>query len=188
MQKTRLVCVVESSYDLAPSIPPGRSTKMPTNFKTVVFICTANYYRSRFSEYLFNALTKERGLFWRATSRGLRAWKVAAQEGPISEFAAYRLTALDVPFDRMRFPIQLSDVDLEDADLVIALKKTEHHAMMVEQFPAWADRITYWHINDLDCATADEALPICESCVRGLVERLLAEQGQSAPVESRRAA
>ena len=149
---------------------------MPTNLKTVVFICTGNFYRSRFSEYLFNALAKKHGLYWRATSRGLKAWKVAAHEGPISEFAAYRLTAMRVPFDRARFPIQLSEIDLADADLVIALKKTEHHAMMVEQFPAWADRITYWHINDLDCATADEALPICESCVKSLVTTLLAEQ------------
>ena len=150
---------------------------MSTNLKTVVFICTGNYYRSRFSEYLFNALAKERGLFWRATSRGLRA-KLAANDGPLSEFAAYRLTALDIPFDSQRFPIQLTEVDLEEADLVIALKKAEHHAMMVEQFLAWADRIAYWHVDDMDCATADEALPFCETCIETLVDKLLAEQRQ----------
>ena len=37
--------------------------------KTVLFICTANYYRSRFSEYLFNAWAEENGLRWRAGSR-----------------------------------------------------------------------------------------------------------------------
>ena len=31
-----------------------------TPFKTVVFICTGNFYRSRFSEHLFNALAKKR--------------------------------------------------------------------------------------------------------------------------------
>ena len=161
---------------------------MPTNLKTVVFICTGNFYRSRFSEYLFNALAKKNGLYWRATSRGLRTWTVGAHEGPISEFAAYRLTALDVPFDRARFPIQLSELDLEDADLVVALKKIEHHPMMLNQFPTWADRITYWHINDLDCATADEALPLCEACVKALVDRLVAEQRQEAPARLKRAA
>ena len=104
----------------------------------------------------------------------------AAGEGPISEFAAYRLTAMGIPFDGERFPIQLSEIDLADADLVVALKKAEHHAMMVEQFPAWADRITYWHVDDLDCATADEALPLCEACLKFLVETLLAEQVASA--------
>jgi protein-tyrosine phosphatase len=161
---------------------------MSSNLKTVVFVCTGNFYRSRFSEYLFNARAKERGLFWRATSRGLKAW-MAVNEGPLSEFAAYRLTALDVSFDRQRYPLQLAEVDLEDADLVVALKKTEHHAMMVERFPAWADRITYWHVDDLDCATADEALPFCETCVETLVDKLLAEQQrQQAAAQVRRAA
>ena len=82
---------------------------MPTNLRSVVFICTGNFYRSRFSEYLFNALATKSGLQWRATSRGLRTWTVGAHEGPLSEFAAYRLTALGVPFDRVRFPIQLSE-------------------------------------------------------------------------------
>jgi protein-tyrosine phosphatase len=145
--------------------------------KTVVFVCTGNYYRSRFSEYLFNALAKEGGLHWRATSRGLKAW-MAANEGPISEFAVHRLTAMGIPFDGKRFPIQLSTVDFEDADLVVAVKKAEHHPMMIEKFPDWAERITYWHIDDVDCATADEALPICESCVRHLVQTLLAEQNR----------
>ncbi len=158
---------------------------MPTKqFKTVVFICTANYYRSRFSEYLFNALAEKKGLYWRATSRGLQTWMVA-NEGPLSELAAHRLTALGVPFDGERFPIQLSEADLINAALVIAVKKGEHHAMMLEQFPKWADKIQYWHVDDLDCATADEALPICESCVEFLVKTLLAEQ--AAPLQLRRA-
>ena len=125
---------------------------MRTIPKTVVFVCTGNFYRSRFSEYLFNALAKTSGLYWNATSRGLRAWTVGSREGALSEFAAYRLTAMDVPFDAKRLPIQLSEVDLEEADLVIALKKAEHYAIMVEKFPAWADRIQYWHVDDLDCA------------------------------------
>jgi protein-tyrosine phosphatase len=146
---------------------------------TVIFICTANYYRSRFSEYLFNALAKDRGLRWRATSRGLET-RMVANEGPISEFTAYRLTAMGLPFDGKRFPIQLSEADLETADLVVAVKKAEHHAMMLEQFPKWADQIEYWAVDDLDCATADESLPVCESCVTFLVKTLLAEQERAA--------
>ncbi len=134
-----------------------------------------------------NALATKSGLYWRATSRGLRA-KTAANEGPISELAAYRLTAEGVPFDWERFPVQLSEADLRNADLVVALKKAKHyvvrrttvvlaqHPMTVERFPAWADRITDWQIDDMECATANEALPICESCVKALVDRLLAEQ------------
>ena len=153
--------------------------------KTVIFICTGNFYRSRFSEYLFNALAEDNGLRWRATSRGLKAW-MARNEGPISEFAAYRLTTLGIPFDVGRFPMQLLEADLESADLVVAVKKAERHAMMRELFPKWADRIEYWHVDDLDCATADESLPLCESRVKSLVKKLLAEQ--EAPARLRRAA
>ena len=59
--------------------------------------------------------------------------------------------------------------------------------LMVDHFPVWADRIQYWHIDDMDCATADEAgPPLCESCVKFLVETLLAEQ--ATPALFRRAA
>lgn len=139
--------------------------------KTVVFICTANYYRSRFSEHFFNALAEERGLRWRATSRGLKTWMVS-NEGPVSDLTAYRLTARGIPFDCERFPMQLTEADLENADLVIAVKEAEHRAMMEEQFPEWTDRIEYWAVDDLDCATADESLPVCEACIEALVDRL----------------
>jgi protein-tyrosine phosphatase len=144
--------------------------------KTVIFICTANYYRSRFSEHLFNALAEEKGLRWRATSRGLRTSMVTTKDGPLSDLTAYRLTALGIPFDCERFPIQLTEADLENADLVIALKEAEHRAMMEEQFPEWAGRIEYWAVDDLDCATADESLPACEACIEALVDRLAAAE------------
>jgi protein-tyrosine phosphatase len=39
--------------------------------KTVLFLCTGNYYRSRFAEVLFNSVAGTMGLPWRASSRGL---------------------------------------------------------------------------------------------------------------------
>lgn len=38
--------------------------------KTVLFLCTGNYYRSRFAEYLFNHLAEQQTLEWRAESLG----------------------------------------------------------------------------------------------------------------------
>ena len=147
--------------------------------KTVIFICTANYYRSRFSEHLFNALAEAKGLRWRATSRGLRTW-MADGYGPIASFTVERLAARGIHLNgNIRFPISLSESDLENADLVVAVKEEEHRAMMTEQFPTWADRIEYWHVDDIDCATADEALPLCESCVEALVKRLAAREQDS---------
>ena len=39
--------------------------------KTVLFLGTSNYYRSRFAEVLFNSVARKMGLPWRASSRGL---------------------------------------------------------------------------------------------------------------------
>ena len=38
--------------------------------KTVLFLCTGNYYRSRFAEELFNHEAGRAGLYWTAQSRG----------------------------------------------------------------------------------------------------------------------
>ena len=59
---------------------------------------------------------------------------------------------------------------------------------MLDQFPKWAEKIQYWHVDDMDCAPADEALPICEACLKFLVKTLLAEpRRQEAPARLRRA-
>ena len=47
---------------------------------------------------------------------------------------------------------------------------------MQEQFPDWADRIEYWAVDDIDCATPDESLPFCESCIKDLIARLAAAE------------
>jgi protein-tyrosine phosphatase len=39
--------------------------------RTVLFLCTGNYYRSRFAELLFNHLAAAKAAPWRAESRGL---------------------------------------------------------------------------------------------------------------------
>jgi protein-tyrosine phosphatase len=39
--------------------------------RTVLFLCTANYYRSRFAEFYFNSIAAAAGLPWQAESRGL---------------------------------------------------------------------------------------------------------------------
>jgi protein-tyrosine-phosphatase len=50
--------------------------------KNILFLCTGNYYRSRFAEVLFNSVAGKMGLPWQAYSRGLaleRASKTSAR-------------------------------------------------------------------------------------------------------------
>jgi protein-tyrosine phosphatase len=37
--------------------------------KTVLFLCTGNYYRSRYAEIYFNSVASKMELPWKATSR-----------------------------------------------------------------------------------------------------------------------
>ncbi|MFX7063749.1 hypothetical protein ABTH87_19020, partial [Acinetobacter baumannii] len=38
--------------------------------KKILFLCTGNYYRSRYAEEIFNHAARRKGLRWRAFSRG----------------------------------------------------------------------------------------------------------------------
>jgi protein-tyrosine-phosphatase len=148
--------------------------------RTVLFLCTGNYYRSRFAEQLFNHLAHQRGLAWRAVSRGLSnetgPWKI----GPISRFALAGLQTRGIRADEAhREPVYCEESDLCGADLVIALKEAEHRPLMTRRFPNWADRIEYWHIHDIDAALPEHALAELEELVAGLLERLAATSRQS---------
>lgn len=143
---------------------------MPTPTPEVLFICTGNYYRSRFAEAWFNHLAARDQSPWRAFSRGLHIdW---APPGLSPHTHAY-LTARDVPLDlTTRDRTALTETDLERATAVIALKETEHRPYLETQFPLWADRITYWHFHDLDVDTAEVMLPTLEKHVTAYYESL----------------
>jgi protein-tyrosine phosphatase len=138
----------------------------------VLFLCSGNYYRSRFAEYLFNSLAESDGLAWRADSRGLSVG-CAGNIGPISRYAIERLHALGISInDNPKLPRQLAETDLAESNLIIALKEAEHRPLLAALFPSWMEQIVYWHIDDLDCAEPEEALSILENEVRALVGRL----------------
>ena len=108
----------------------------------------------------------------RAALRGLMVghW---GNIGPISHFAVEGLAERGVRINgEERFPLQVTEADLAEADLVIAVKEGEHRPLMRQLFPHWADEIEYWHIDDLDCAGPGEALPVLEEHVRSLLVKL----------------
>jgi protein-tyrosine phosphatase len=137
--------------------------------KQVLFLCSANYYRSRFAENLFNWLASEVNLQWRADSSGLDLDRWGHLRG-MSSYTIHALTSRGIQINSdHRNPKRLTLPDLVNSDLVVAIKEAEHRQMMREQFPLFVDQIEYWHINDLDCALPEEALPVLENHVRALV-------------------
>ncbi len=136
----------------------------------VLFLCTGNYYRSRFAEIVFNAVAEEQRLAWRAESRGLRI--NPNNPGPISRHTIEALMAMNIAMPAVRDPLPLAEIDLRSASRVVALKEAEHRPLMAEHFPEWIDRVEFWHIHDLDCAEPADALPQLGVQVRALVKSL----------------
>jgi protein-tyrosine phosphatase len=152
-------------------------TQATTQPKRILFLCTGNYYRSRFAEIFFNWQAKQRGLQWAADSRGLAL--DGCNYGPISRYTVDRLKEQGIDYDAdQRFPLPLSEADFAAADLIVAVKEAEHRPLVAARFPAWRDRIEYWHVHDLDCATPDEAIPHLENELVQLLDRL-ATQAES---------
>jgi len=140
--------------------------------KRLLFLCTGNYYRSRYAELLFNALAPAARLPWRADSRGLNL-AGAGNVGPISPFAAQRLQRRGIDgAAAQRFPLAAQAADFAQADLAIALKRAEHQPLVLARFPDWVPRIEYWDIHDIDCAPPDAALAGIDAAVARLLARL----------------
>jgi protein-tyrosine phosphatase len=139
--------------------------------KTVLFLCTGNYYRSRFAEHYFNFLVRRNGLNWRAESRGLRLG--APNIGAISHYTVERLAALGVSFaEAHRNPLAVALADLEAADLVVALYDAEHRPFVAQDFPDWIERVEFWQVPDVPFVLPDEALPAIQNLVENLTARL----------------
>ncbi len=139
----------------------------------LLFLCTGNYYRSRFAEILFNSLAAGCGLEWRADSRGLALNVAGINVGPMASVARELLVAKGIRSASMqRLPMTAEAADFTAANLVIALDEAEHRPMMRARFPGWEKKIRYWLVHDLDQWRAETALTAIETQVNQLVKEL----------------
>jgi protein-tyrosine phosphatase len=115
----------------------------------LLFLCTGNYYRSRFAELLFNTMAATHAVPWQAFSRGLALDKGINNIGPMSPFALDALRALGITsIGAERFPLQVEECDLQAAHHIIALQEVEHKPYFQERYPTWSNKVEYWHIRD----------------------------------------
>ena len=145
--------------------------------RTMLFLCSGNYYRSRFAEMVFNARARSAGVPWTATSAGLLPADLLAELDPISPSVVAHAHLLGIPIDDPpRSPRPVALVDFEGAGRVIALKEAEHRPLMHRNFPDWEERIVYWTVHDVDVSPPSETLPLIERAVTDLVEELRQER------------
>lgn len=139
--------------------------------KKILFVCTGNYYRSRFAESYFNWKAANSALPWQAVSRGLLP--VPGRKG-ISRTVQQELAIMGVPDSRtISDPQQLTRQDLLTSDYVVILDEEEHRPMMEQQFPGMApNNLHYWHIHDFPYMQEHEACSAMAAKIDGLVIEL----------------
>lgn len=186
MSDTKFSRIVYKLKVLLPILQlQGKPTKRPRfsenarmnrdDRKTVLFLCTGNYYRSRFAEFYFNALATERGLAWRADSRGLRI--NAGNPGPVSRSTLAWLQERGIPVPvSHRFPMPASVDDFRAAERIVAVKEAEHRPLMEGLFPEWVNKVEFWHVHDLDFALPEESLPKLARHIEELINRFTAKE------------
>ncbi len=140
--------------------------------RRVLFLCTGNFYRSRFAEALFNHLARRRGLEWVADSAGLVENCWTHNRGKISTHTLDALKGLGVALPaEPRTPRDVSRQDLTSADRIVALNRKEHQPMLRERFADLEARVEYW-----DFADVGELGPVvCLAGIRRRVEVLVSE-------------
>lgn len=121
----------------------------------VLFICTGNYYRSRYAEILFNYTASDYQLSWTSFSRGFME---STREAPISPHTIQGLSSKGIYLNQLRYPIKLSPADLALAHRIILLDEKEHKPMMESSFAEWSDHVEYWNIRDIDYEKPASAL------------------------------
>jgi protein-tyrosine phosphatase len=90
--------------------------------------------------------------------------------GPISRYALAALITKGVtPEGAMRVPQPCSPTDFDSAKLVIALKEAEHRPLIGRRFPQFADRIVYWHVDDVEFMEPSIALAMIDDQVKSLL-------------------
>ena len=138
----------------------------------VLFICTANIYRSRFSEEVYNYLARKLMLPSRAYSAGLMVghYNTRTIYAPVMEY----LDTLDIiPRRKDELSIHVNDLDLKEFDKIICMDKNEHEPMVSANKKLDGLNIEYWDIVDEPSVSRKISLPKCYKKVEILINHYI---------------
>ena len=136
----------------------------------ILFVCTANIFRSRFSEEVYNHLAANMNLSSHAFSAGLMVGHYKTRK--IYAPALKQLKLLNItPKRKDELSIHINDLDLKQFDQVICMDKSEHQPMVRENKNLTNLNIEYWDIVDEPFVSRDISLPQCYIRVEKLVNK-----------------
>ncbi len=147
--------------------------------KKVLFVCTGNYFRSRFAQAFFNYLGDQQknhpSIHWQAFSRGFEISLLNSEQRkvPVSEFTMKKLNEMQIPLSYVQGqPTQVSQADLDRADRIVLMNEREHRRYLEHGFPGLdLKKVCFWHVEDIDQIAPTIAL----EALRVQVEKLFLE-------------
>ena len=134
----------------------------------VLFVCTANIFRSRFSEEVYNHFAKKLNIPSEAFSAGLRVGEYTTRK--IYTPALRQLKNYNInPSRKDDLSIHINDLDLNVYDMIICMDEVEHRPMVEMNDQLNKINIDYWNIVDEPMVSSKVSLPVCFDKVKDLV-------------------
>ena len=140
----------------------------------LLFLCSGNYYRSRFAEEYFNHLAETKDLNWKAFSKGLSQNMPSPNNpGSISKHAIEALEERNINGKELkRYPKPIKENDFIKYDKIIALSENEHRPMLEARFNHHCRTVGFFEVGDLPLEEPKEAMNKISTLVDALVERI----------------
>ena len=137
----------------------------------VLFVCTANIFRSRFSEEVYNHLMKKLNLPSEAFSAGLRVGEYVTRK--IYSPALQQLEYFKIkPKRKDEFSVHIDELTLTNYNKIICLDEEEHRPMVNRNSRLNKIKIDYWNIVDEPRVSSSISLPKCYKKVEALVNEV----------------
>ncbi len=120
--------------------PPGSHVyrcsprkEFPAGTRQILFVCSGNYFRSRYAEAYFNCLSDRAGAPFHAISRGVR---VGDHDTNVSPLTSYRMAERNIdPAYLYSLSKQIQWEDVDPSAWVIGMNRSEHRSWIYGLFP-----------------------------------------------------
>ena len=140
----------------------------------VLFVCTANIFRSRFSEEVYNHLISQKNIPSKAFSAGLKVGEYRTRK--IYRKALEQLDHFNIkPIRKNELSVHIDDLSLSDFNIIICMDEDEHRPMVKGNNRLKYIDIKYWNIVDEPKVSGDISLPNCYRKVEKLVSQIATE-------------
>tara|TARA_Y100001968_G_C18882212_1_gene492223 strand:- start:107 stop:556 length:450 start_codon:yes stop_codon:yes gene_type:complete len=137
----------------------------------VLFVCTANIYRSRFSEEVYNHLIRKLNLPSEAFSAGLKVGEYVTRKiysPALQQLHYYKIK----PKRKDEFSVHIDELTLTNYDKIICLDEAEHRPIVNRNLRLKEIKIDYWDIVDEPMVSSSISLPKCYKMVEDLVKEV----------------